>query len=245
MYFLTQQIPEVLKRNFKFRYKNYMFNKILIAEDLDTIALSLTEFLKTVGVHEIHYTKYCDDAFLQVKKALNDKRPFELLICDLSFKPDHRENKIKSGEELIIAAKKIQKNLKTIVFSVEDKSYRIQSLYKNTGIDAYVAKGRDSIPELKRAIEQLYNNAAYTPTSFISNALQEKSIYEIEAYDIELLKALANGSTIEEIALKFKQLDLTPNGHSSIEKRINKLKLSFKANNNVQLVALGKDLGLL
>lgn len=221
-----------------------MFNKVLIAEDLDTIALSLTAALKEIGVNEIHYTKHCDDAYLQIKKALNDKKPFELLICDLSFKPDHREIRIKSGEDLLVAIKKLQKNIKTIVFSIEDKSYRIQSLYKNIGINAYVLKGRDSIPELKRAIEQLYNNATYTPTSFVSNALQEKSIFEIEAYDIELLKALADGCTIEEIARLFKQSDLTPNGHSSIEKRINKLKLSFKANNNVQLIAITKDLGL-
>lgn len=221
-----------------------MLNKVLIAEDLDTIALSLTAALKEIGVHEIQYTKHCDDAYLQIKKALNDKKPFELLICDLSFKPDHREIRIKSGEELLVAIKKLQKNIKTIVFSIEDKSYRIQSLYKNIGINAYVLKGRDSIPELKRAIEQLYNNATYTPTSFVSNALQEKSIFEIDVYDIELLKALADGCTIEEIALLFKQSDLTPNGHSSIEKRINKLKLSFKANNNVQLIAITKDLGL-
>jgi hypothetical protein len=36
---------------------------------------------------------------------------------------------------------------------------------------------------------------------------------------------------------------IIPNG-SSIEKRINKLKIYFKANNNVHLIAIAKDLGL-
>ena len=222
-----------------------MFKKVLIAEDLDAIAVSLIDTIKEIGVEEIHHTKYCDDAYLQVKKALNQNKSFELVICDLSFKPDHRENKINSGVELINAIKKIQKNIKIIVFSIEDKSYRIQSLFKNSGINAYVPKGRDSLTELKKAIEQLSNNETYTPINFVANALQYKTIFEIEHYDIELLKMLANGCTIEEISLSFKKNGLTPNGHSSIEKRINKLKLSFKANNNVQLIAITKDFGLL
>ena len=78
-----------------------MFNKVLIAEDLDSISIASIKALEELSIMEIHHSKYCDDAFLKIKKALHDKVPYELLISDLSFKPDHRELRLASGEELI------------------------------------------------------------------------------------------------------------------------------------------------
>ncbi|MGC1633782.1 MAG: response regulator, partial [Gelidibacter sp.] len=37
----------------------------------------------------------------------------------------------------------------------------------------------------------------------------------------------------------------TPNSLSSIEKKLNKLRIQFKANNAIHLVAIVKDLGLI
>ena len=167
-----------------------MFQKILVAEDLDTISLAVIQALRELSVLEIHHAKYCDDAFLKIKKALHDQVPYDLLISDLSFKPDHRHSKLTSGEELLQAVKKEQPELKTIVFSIEDKSYRIKHLFTSLGINGYVSKGRDSIPELKRTIEDLYNNKKYNPSAEVNQALRNKSLFEIEAYDISLLKSL-------------------------------------------------------
>ena len=221
-----------------------MFNKVLIAEDLDTISVGVIQALNEISVAEIHHSKYCDDAFLKIKKALHDNVPYDLLISDLSFKPDHRDNRLTSGEELIEAVKKVQPDIKTVVFSIEDKSFRIKSLFKNQGINAYVSKGRDSIPELKKAIQRSYNNKEIELTSEIEYALRDKSLFEIEAYDITLLKSLAKGFTLDDISTEFKDSGIIPNGSSSLEKRINKLKIYFKASNNVHLIAITKDLGL-
>jgi two-component system capsular synthesis response regulator RcsB len=221
-----------------------MFNKVLIAEDLDTISVGVIQALEEISVIEIHHSKYCDDAFLKIKKAIYDNAPYDLLISDLSFKPDHRENRLTSGEELIEAVKKVQPDIKTVVFSIEDKSFRIKSLFKNQGINAYVSKGRDSIPELKKAIQRIYNNKEIELTSEIEYALRDKSLFEIEAYDITLLKSLAKGFTLDDISNEFKDSGIIPNGSSSLEKRINKLKIYFKASNNVHLIAITKDLGL-
>lgn len=221
-----------------------MFNKVLIAEDLDTISIGVIQALEEISVVEIHHSKYCDDAFLKIKKAIYDNAPYDLLISDLSFKPDHRQNRLTSGEELIEAIKKVQPNIKTVVFSIEDKSFRIKSLFKNQGINAYVSKGRDSIPELKKAIQRIYNNKEIELTSEIEYALRDKSLFEIEAYDITLLKSLAKGFTLDDISTEFKDSGIIPNGSSSLEKRINKLKIYFKASNNVHLIAITKDLGL-
>ncbi|MES2576462.1 MAG: response regulator [Bacteroidota bacterium] len=221
-----------------------MFHKVLIAEDLDSISIAVVQALEEISILEIHHAKYCDDAFLKIKKALHDNQPYDLLISDLSFKPDHRENRLNSGEELIEAVKKAQPDIKTIVFSIEDKSFRIKSLFNNLGINAYVSKGRDSIPELKKAIQRIYNNEEIKPSAEISHALRDKSLFEIESYDISLLKSLSKGLTLEDISSEFKHSGIIPNGSSSLEKRINRLKIYFKASNNVHLIAITKDLGL-
>lgn len=223
-----------------------MFKKVLIAEDLDSISQSIISTLENLSVSNIQSVKYCDEALIKIKKAQAEKKPFDLLISDLSFKQDHRENKLVNGEELIASVKKIQPNIKTIVFSIEDKSFKINSLFNNLEIDAYVIKGRNSIKELEVAIQEVYNNnTRILLPQTNTNTITEKSIIEIEAYDISLLTLLSKGLIINEITNEFKKTGLLPNGNSSIEKRLNKLKTYFKANNNVHLIAIAKDMGLI
>jgi two-component system, NarL family, captular synthesis response regulator RcsB len=221
-----------------------MFNKVIVAEDLDSINIAVVQALEELTIPKIQFTKYCDDAYLKIKKAQLDYQPFELLITDLSFKADHRENDLSSGEQLIMAVKKIQPEIKIIVFSIEDKSYRIKSLFDDLGINGFVAKGRHSIPELKKAIQSVYNTEEKFLSATLSHVLQDKTLHEIETYDLSLLKLLSQGITQEEIGIQFQKQGITPFGSSSIEKRINKLKIYFKANNNVHLIAIAKDLGL-
>ncbi|MFV8356782.1 response regulator [Flavobacterium sp. XS1P32] len=222
-----------------------MFQKVLIAEDLDSISIAVVQALQAISISDIYHAKYCDDALVKIKKAIHDNAPYDLLISDLSFKADHRENKLVSGEELIEAVKKIQPDIKTIVFSIEDKSFRIKSLFNTLKINAYISKGRDSIPELQNAIQRIYNHKDVKPTVAIAHALRDNSLFEIESYDITLLKSLSNGLTLDEISTNFKSTGIVPNGSSSLEKRINRLKIYFKANNNVHLIAITKDLGLI
>lgn len=221
-----------------------MFHKVLVAEDLDSISISVGQALKELSVSKIHHSKYCDDALLKIKKAQLDNVPYELLISDLSFKADFRKTKLKSGEELIEAVKQIQPNIKIVVFSIEDKSFRIKSLFNNLGINAYVSKGRESIPELKKAIQGIFKGDTKIISPELSNILVNKALIEIEIYDIDILKLLSLGYTLEEISCSFKTKGIIPNGTSSIEKRINKLKTYFNASNNAHLMAITKDLGL-
>lgn len=221
-----------------------MYKKVLIAEDFDSINIAVEQTLKDLGVQEIHYAKYCDDAILKFKKALQDQQPFDLLISDLSFVEDYREVKIASGEELIQAIKEIQPNINIIVYSVEDKPYIIKTLFDKSQINGYVKKGRNSISQLKTAIETLlYGKTFISPE--LAHALQDKTGKEIDNYDITLLSHLANGIAIEEMETLFKHLNITPNSKSTIEKRVARLKDYFKANNNIHLIAITKDLGII
>lgn len=221
-----------------------MFKKVLIAEDFDSINIAVKQTLESLGVEEIQYAKYCDDALLKFKKAKQDNEPFDLLISDLSFVADYREVVIPSGEKLIETIRNLQPELNVIVYSVEDKAYTIKTLFEKQKINAFVHKGRNSISQLKTAIETLlYGKTFISPE--LSHTLQDKTGKEIDSYDITLLTHLANGVAIEDMEALFKKLNITPNSKSTIEKRVAKLKDYFKANNNIHLIAISKDLGII
>ena len=221
-----------------------MFNKALVVEDFDSVSTTMINAVKELSIPEILLAKYCDEAYLKIRKALLNDTPFDLLICDLSFKNDFRKNKLNTGEELIAAIRKVQPDIKIVVFSVEDKSFKIKSLFNDYGINAYISKGRNSIPELQKAILGIYNVNTTILSTELSHVLSNKSLLEIESYDIELLKLIAQGLMMRKIASEFKNKGIVPNGSSSLEKRVNVLKIYFKARNNAHLVAIAKDLGL-
>ena len=49
----------------------------------------------------------------------------------------------------------------------------------------------------------------------------------------------------EDISFQFKNNQTSPSSLSSIEKRLNKLKIQFKAINSIHLVSIVKDVGLI
>ncbi|MEM6718623.1 MAG: response regulator [Bacteroidota bacterium] len=221
-----------------------MFTKVLIAEDMDDINTGVLTVLSKLEIGKIDHAQYCDDADLKAKKARKDKKPYELLITDLSFVKDHREQKLSSGEELIVKLRETQPNLKIIVYSVEDKLQLVRRLVMEHKIDAYVCKGRKSLQELTNAIKKVFNGEQYLSQK-VSAALSPKNDMEIDDYDIGLLRLLSKGLSQDEIAKDLKKRSISPNSLSSIEKRLSKLKIYFKANNAIHLIANAKDLGLI
>lgn len=221
-----------------------MFNKVLVAEDIDSINVAVIQTLNELGITNIDHVKYCDDAILKIKKGMAENAPYDLFISDLSFEPDHREVKIKSGEEAAQQIRLLQPELKIIVYSVEDKSFRIRSLFEKTYINGYVLKGRNSIEHLKAAISQLKATGDSYLSPGVSSILKDRTISEIDDYDIKIIQQLSNGVTQDELEARFKELGITPNSKSTIEKRLGKLKDHFRANNTVHLIAIAKDLGI-
>jgi two-component system capsular synthesis response regulator RcsB len=221
-----------------------MFKKILIAEDIDSIQNSVVAQVAELTGAEVQHSKYCDEAYLKIKKAKLDEEPFDLLITDLSFAQDHRQIILSSGEELIRAARESQPNLKIIAYSIEDKSFKIKHLFDVCGINGYVSKGRYGSVELEKAILFLANADDEYIDSKLSHVVKTSKIIEIEEFDLKLIKYLSNGLTQTEIVDKFKKHNI-PTSNSSIEKRILKLKTYFKAKNTIHLISNAKDLGLI
>lgn len=220
-----------------------MFKKVLVAEDIDSINIGITAALKKEFTFSMVSASYCDNAFLKLKKSILDNDPFDLMITDLSFKKDHRIAKIQSGEELIAKVKNMLPSLKVIIYSIEDRAFKINEYLNYLEVDAYVLKGRNSSQDLIKAIRALEQNKTYVSRQ-LSYKMQSMPALEIDNYDIRLIKALANGLSQQEIALLFKKQNVTPSSLSSIEKRINKLKDYFMAKNTTHLIAIAKDMGL-
>ena len=192
-----------------------MFSKVLISDDLGSINQGVRTVLEGLGITNVTQVQYCDDAYLKIKSAYQNAEPFHLLITDLSFKSDHRAQTYASGEDLVKQLKQEYPDLKIIVYSVEDRLQKVRTL-----IGIYISQQ-------------------------VEHAFSSNSNLEINDYDIELLKQLSNGLSQDEISSFLKSNAIAPSSLSSVEKHLNKLRIQFKANNAIHLVAIVKDLGLI
>lgn len=221
-----------------------MFKKVLVAEDMDSINHAVGNVLENFNIPEVAHAQYCDKAYLLAKKALMDNEPFDLLICDLSFKKDHLDEKISSGKELIEKIKQEDPNIKVIVNSIEDHPHTVKSLWNTGHIDAYVCKDRRGMSELKEAIFQLKRGKTYNSPR-IERSLKQENLITLDNFEINLLKYIAQGLTHEEIREKLMQKKIKPNSKSAIEKRLKELRENFNAKTTPHLISIVKDLKLI
>jgi DNA-binding NarL/FixJ family response regulator len=221
-----------------------MFRKVLVAEDIDSVNHAVASVLKDLQVQEVEHAQYCDQALLLAKKALQEGEPFELLICDLSFKQDHREEKITSGQELIAALKKEDPNLKVLVNSVEDHPQTVRSLWDTGNINAYVCKDRNGMKDLFAAIRSIEQGETYNSPR-IEDSLHQRNLLMLNNFEIQLLHGVANGLTQKQIEDNFRKRNISPSSKSAIEKRLKELREEFGANTTPHLIGIVKDLKLI
>ncbi|WP_224490089.1 response regulator [Robertkochia flava] len=221
-----------------------MIKKVLIAEDIDSINEGLVNFLSDTFNFEIVQAKYCDEAYLKIKRAILDEEPFDLLITDLSFKQDHRDANLKDGEMLMNRLRDEAIDIKAIMYSIEDRPFRVRQLIDKLRLSAFVTKGRNSINDLKQVIQAISKGEAI-PVAPQRDQLPGEESMNLDDYDIALLSKLSEGLSQEEIGQLFKDNNIKPASLSSIEKRINKLKIYLKAKNTIHLIAIAKDMGII
>ena len=225
--------------------ENMMDKKILIVDDIDAVNVGVKGVLEDLGLKEITYCTYCDDAYLKIKKASLDSDPYDAIICDLSFVEDHRERELTSGQELMQRLKQEYPALKTIAFSVEDHPHTIKILWEDIGVDAYVCKNREGVRELAKAIKSVVGNGErYLPQQVEMQLKQDNTIL-LSSYDEQLLQLLALGNNQYEIESIFKKDRIKPASRSSIEKRLKDLREDFGASTNVHLISILKDFRLI
>lgn len=221
-----------------------MFKKVLVVDDHNAINYGIVQTLKkNTNIPQISFSQNCDSAYIKFQKAILDNSPYDLVITDMGFKEDYSSQNIKSGIELIKQLRKKQPGIKIIVYSVEHRKAKVQALIDKYKINGFICKGKYGLKELLEAIPSVWDNIQYT-----SKALEmqkQNNIYEIDEIDIMILEELSNGITQKDMTLLFNQRNTKSPSLSSIEKRINALKVHFKAKNTVHLVATCKDLGII
>lgn len=219
-----------------------MLKKILISEDFDSYSMSVKKTVEELNIPIVDQTYYCDDAILKLRSSLAKNEPYDLLITDLSFIPDYRQQELEGGEALIKVAKQEQPNLKIIVFSIENRSHKIQYLFEKYQINGFVTKGRDDIKELKEAILAISDNKTYISND---NKISKNNLYELNEYDINLLRLLSKGYTQKQVEIYLKKEKITPNSESSIEKKLATLRVTFNAKDTKHLLSLAVELGII
>lgn len=217
-----------------------MFEKVLIAEDHQMTNISLQLTLDKLDIQKSHAYQ-CDEAFTQLNKAIQQHRPFDLLITDFYFNDEEQyiDQTLKDGMDLVTAAKHLQPDLKVLVFSAEGKSQIIEQLFQ-LGIDAYVRKGRHDADYLMEALHAIAKNQKYRSPNLWKGNLQLNQ-YDFTSYDIAIISQLANGTLQKNIPFYLQQQNIKPTGLSSIEKRLNLIKEALNLNSNEQLIAYCKD----
>jgi len=220
-----------------------MFKKVLIAEDHEIRNLGVINTLEELEVPKFEFVNYCDKALQKIKIAIEEDEPYDLLISDLVFDEDFVEQKIVSGQQLVAEAKKIQPELKVVVFSIEKKIQIIDELFNHSKISGYVSKGRNDAKELKSTIKKVFEGETVIPQDIL-NSLRNNT-FEVTDYDINLLGLLSKGWKQHEIMDYFKNEGLQPNSQSAIEKRLNDLRESLNARNNIEMVVICKDMGII
>ena len=213
-----------------------MFKKVLIAEDFQDTNRGIVEAIRNkLDIPTIQEELYCDKAYNRLKLAHVQNEPYDLLITDFFFMEDHAERKLTSGQELIRAARSVQPDLKIIVNSMVDNPAKINALFKEENINAYVCKGRNSLTELVNAIQEVYHNRTFVSPRISLNVTN--NVFELDEFDRIILKDLADGLTKKEISEKLKQQNITPNSESTIDKKVSRLFDEFGAKNTHHLIA--------
>lgn len=217
-----------------------MFEKILIAENFSNDNFAVKKIVEELNIPHIDQANYCDDAISKIRKSFSNNLPYGLLITDLTF-DSNQEHVITCGEELIKVAKEEFPDLKIIVFSIEDRQPIINSFFEKYNIDAFITKGAESAKELKKAIEDVYENKIY----LYSNKSQKGGLFEFTNNDLELVRLLSVGMNVPEISVKFKTEKVYPNSESYLNKRLVSIRQHAGAATTLHLLTLFSDWNLI
>ena len=219
-----------------------MIKKVLIAEDHETVNISVQKTLEDLAVMDIAHAYYCDDALYKITQAVKAGSSFDLLITDLHFEPDGRKQVLSGGMDLIIASREVQPDLNILIFSLENRPAVIDQLYNKYDIDGFVPKARNDARSLKEAINEIALHRRYFP-HHIRQLIEKKNAYSFSQFDITIITLLAQGMLQKDIPAHLQCNGIKPSGLSSIEKRLNQMKDALGFTKNEQLVAYCKDLG--
>lgn len=219
--------------------------RILFSDDHSVILKGLITMAKEVTSFEIDIeSKTTCDSALETILLSQKKNPFDILFTDLSYA--NQTGTLRSGEELIKAARKIAPNLKIGVITGHSETNRVFNVIKNQDPDAYLLKDTCDTEEISFAIKRMLNNEKYY-THVVHQKILNRSIVQISMDEIaiQILNQLPKHHKLSNMVGHILKSDGKPLKLRSIENKLSDLRLDLDAQNNTDLILKAKELGII
>lgn len=217
-----------------------MFDKVLIAEDHQSVNRWIQGSLKELGCGASEYAYDCDNALKLLQLAHSGGIPFDLLITDLSFRNDGQERRLAGGAELIGAARLLQPQLKVLVFSAEEQPGVVSTLVERFKINGYLWKGPRDEEDLPLAVRQIAAGKTFISRE-LQQAVRSKNALDFTEYDMTIITELAKGTLQKNIPYVLEKQGHRSASLRSVEKRLGEIRDTLGFTKNEQLIAYCKD----
>ncbi len=208
-------------------YKSYFFMEanlnVLLADDHCIVKKGIEHFLKELfGNVTVTKSEFFDKICLYLKEEVFDLIVIEMKISDLK------------GVDMIAMIKKIQPNIKLLVFTDQDEDlFAIR--YLKAGADGFLRKISSEF-ELQKAFLSIIEKGKFISDAILNkmalieaNILKENPIEALSPRELQIARLLVSGNGNLEIS---NTIGIKTSTVSTYKKRILK-KLSLKNNHNL------------
>lgn len=196
---------------------------VLLADDHCIVKKGIEHFLKELfGNVTVTKSEFFDKICLYLKEEVFDLIVIEMTICD------------QKGVDMIAMIKKIQPNIKLLVFTDQDEDlFAIR--YLKAGADGFLRKISSEF-ELQKAFLSIIEKGKFISDVILNkmalieaNILKENPIEVLSPRELQIARLLVSGNGNLEIS---NQIGIKSSTVSTYKKRILK-KLSLKNNHNL------------
>ncbi len=211
----------------------------LILESYE-LALNRISVNNTMFKFNIQKSNDCDSAIAKIKVDL-DKIKVDMVILDISFDKSIK-SKFLSGEELGIRIKQLIPDVKIIVSTSHNDSYRINTILRNLNPFGFLIKGDFDSKTLQLAIESIINDTPfYSKTVMTLTRNKNNFKYFLDEIDKQLLYELSIGTKMKYLP------NIIPLSKGAIEKRRRRLKDIFEVSKSEdrELILKAKKMGFI
>lgn len=160
-----------------------------------------------------------DDCDLAWKKI--ERGTYDVIFLDINF-PVSEESKILSGEDLGIKIRRQFPEMKIVILTILEDSFRLRNILGNVNPEGFLLKGETTSKELVQCLEKVLTAPPYYGTR-ISKLLHSSSIQNTSIDEIDRIM-------LYQLSLGTKTKDLTEHVNLSlraVEDRKKKLKEVF------------------
>ena len=222
--------------------------KVLIVDDVDSITIAMTMIINKLKISNFQITlvsaKSYQECLTVFNRELKSDFPVDLVIMDLNLGGGSQTIFHHEGELLLQELKKINPNLKSIVYSQYDEPLTIRRVLKTTGADSYIIKGPQSMVDVRKAIIEIfvYGNNYYSEGIYF----KDQTPVRLGEDHKTIIHLMSKGYSVAGIS-KILADDPDFDGASprSIQRKIKTIRGILKIDKNKDLIPTLKEMGII